>query len=194
MIFDAKSPQSDDLTNFPTYIKQQAEAVKKYVKEENVKKDLFLIVPANTINELDMFYYNMADYNVYVLTPDAMEPILMSLRKIEDYDFAEQLSPDERENICRVIGKFAHATKRRAQVDFYFFKEFANIWNNCLSLPSDIIDKILEFERSDKMNPPLEKRAKTIPLKELDADYRHAKQEAKAKDVNPDVDLDVKEK
>lgn len=136
----------------------------------------------------------MADYNVYVLTPDAMEPILMSLRKIEDYDFAEQLSPDERENICRVIGKFAHVTKRRAQVDFYFFKEFANIWNNCLSLPSDIIDKVFEFEKSDKMNPPLEKRAKAIPLRELETDYRHAKQEAKAKDVNPDVDLDVKEK
>ena len=34
VIFDAKSPMSDDLTNFPGYIKQQAEAVKKYVKEE----------------------------------------------------------------------------------------------------------------------------------------------------------------
>ena len=41
VIFDAKSPAGDDLTNFPNYLKDQAERAKKYAKQEDVKKDIF---------------------------------------------------------------------------------------------------------------------------------------------------------
>ena len=34
IIFDAKSPLSDDLENFPAYIRQQTEQLKKYAKEQ----------------------------------------------------------------------------------------------------------------------------------------------------------------
>ena len=42
VIFDAKSPGSDNLNNFPSYLKAQTEQVKKYIKHENVKKDIYL--------------------------------------------------------------------------------------------------------------------------------------------------------
>src|SRR3989338_492296 len=45
----AKSPESDDLSNFPLYIKTQAENQKKYAIQENVKKEVFLVVPSNTV-------------------------------------------------------------------------------------------------------------------------------------------------
>ena len=81
VIFDAKSPGSDDLSNFPAYIKQQTESVKKYIKEEGVKKDIFLVIPTNTVDVVSKFSFNMADYNVYVVTEDALEPIIMSLNQ-----------------------------------------------------------------------------------------------------------------
>ncbi len=69
VIFDAKSPKnSEELTNFPLYIKSQAEAAKKYAKEDNVKKDIFLVVPANTVDYLEDFHLDMADYQVYIVT------------------------------------------------------------------------------------------------------------------------------
>ena len=85
IIFDAKSPHNDDLSNFPTYLKAQSERVKKYTKEKDVKKDVFLVVPSNTVSALKQFSYNMMDYYVYVITIDALEPIILSLQKIEDY-------------------------------------------------------------------------------------------------------------
>ena len=85
IIFDAKSPASDDLTNFPKYIKAQTESVKKYAKLENVKKDIFLVIPTNTIDSISQLFYNMSDYNVYVITNDSIEPIILSLKKIEEY-------------------------------------------------------------------------------------------------------------
>jgi len=195
IIFDAKSPLStDDLKNFPGYIKTQTEHLKKYVKENDVNKSLFLVIPTNTLDSIDQFYYNLADYIVYIITIDALEPIIKSLKKIEDYEFAEKLSPDERENICRVIGKFAHATKRRIQIDSYFCGEFINILNNCSCLPDEILEKTIDFEKSDKMNPPLEKRAKVISPAQLNKDVRHIKQEADAHDIDVVVSSSMMEK
>ncbi len=184
IIFDAKSPLSDDLENFPAYIKAQTEQLKKYVQEHEVNKSLFLVIPTTTLDSIDQLYYNLADYVVYIVTIDTLEPVIMSLKKIEDYEFAEQLSPDERENICRVIGKFAHATKRRIQIDSYFCGEFVNILNHCSCLPDEILTKTISFEKSDKMNPPLEKRAKVISPDQLNKEVRRIRQDADAQDID----------
>ena len=189
IIFDAKSPGTDDLSNFPAYIKAQTEAVKKYVKEKDVKKDIFLVVPTNTLDSIEQFYYNMTDYNVYVLSMDSLEPVMLSLKKIENYEFAEQLSPEDRENICRIIGKFAHATKRRIQVDNYFANEFIEIYSKCESLPKEVLSSAIEFEKSDKLNPPIEKRAKLISETDLKKETKKIRQKAEAEEINIDADL-----
>jgi len=184
VIFDAKSPASDDLNNFPGYIKLQTESVNKYIKEENVKKDIFLVIPSNTVDVINQFSFNMADYNVYVVTLDALEPIILSLKKIEEYEFVEQFSPDERDNIYRVIGKFAHITKRRIQIDQFFGHQFLDILSKCeTDLPRDVLEKVIEYERSEKLNPPQEKRAKLISNIELEVDSRKLKKEAEAKEI-----------
>ncbi|MGB8219980.1 MAG: hypothetical protein WCE46_06305 [Methanoregula sp.] len=193
VIFDAKSPKnSEDLSNFPLYIRNQAEAAKKYAKEENVKKEIFLVVPANTVEYLDEFHLDMADYQVYVVTYDSLEPIILALRKIEDYQFVDQLSPEDRENICNVIGKFAHATKRRMQIDTYFFNEFLGLLRSCESLPEDILKKVVEFEKAEKMNPPMEKRKKLIPTKDLEHEVKSITKKAEAYEI--DVTAVTKEK
>jgi hypothetical protein len=193
IIFDAKSPKdSGDLGNFPQYIKAQAEAVKKYTKAGNVKKDIFLVVPANTVTTLSEFHYDMADWQVYVVTEDCLEPVILALQKIEDYEFAEKLNPEDRENICRVIGKFAHATKRRIQIDNFFCSEFIELLQSCDTLPDEIKQKVLDFEMAEKMNPPMDKRTKKIPIKELAHDVKVIGKEAEAREI--DVTAVTKEK
>lgn len=184
VIFDAKSPGSDDLANFPTYIKTQTESLKKYIKQENVRKDIYLVIPSNTVHVIDRFSYNMADYTVFVVTRDALEPIILSLKKLEEYEFVDQLSPEERDNICRVIGKFAHMTKRRIQIDQFFARQFLDVLSKCESdLPREIIDKVIDYERSEKLNPSIEKRAKLIPISELESDNKKLRKEAEAKAI-----------
>ena len=186
IIFDAKSPQSEDLSNFPKYMKDQAESVQKYAKNKNVKKAIFLVIPTNTADSINEKHFNQVDYNVYVVTLDALEPIILSLKKIEDYEFAEQLSPEDRQNICRVIGKFAHATKRRIQVDHFFANKFFEILKDCDELPIDILDGAVEAERSGALNPPQERKGKTS---DLDLDHlkkidKQIKKDAEAKDID----------
>ncbi|MBN4062505.1 hypothetical protein JYU20_04830, partial [Bacteroidales bacterium AH-315-I05] len=186
IIFDAKSPASDDLSNFSSYIKAQTENLKKYIKEENVKKDIFLVIPSNTVEVIKQFAYNMGDYNVYIVTPDALEPIMLSLKKIEEYEFAEQLRPEERDNICRIIGQFAHTTKRKIEIEHYFTVEFLQILTKCKNdLPKEVLEKVIEFERAAKLNPPQEKRAKQILTKDLKEKSISIQQEMVAKGILP---------
>ena len=184
VVFDAKSPAGDDLKNFPLYLKAQAEGAKKYAKLEGVKKDIFLVVPTNTLHCIKEFVYNLADYDVYIVSTDTLEPLILSLCKIEDYEFAEQLSPEDRENICRIIGKFAHLSKRRIQIDAFFARQFIELAYKCEnSLPADIHEKVLEFERSEKLNPPQEKRAKAINIRELETENIKIETEVSAKGI-----------
>ena len=109
----------------------------------------------------------------------------MSLKKIEEYEFAEQLSPEERENICRIIGKFAHLTKRRIQIDYFFSQEFLSILSKCkIDLPKDVLESVIEFEKSEKLNPPQEKRAKQILTSDLENEGKKIKKESEAKDIS----------
>lgn len=190
VIFDAKSPANDDLSNFPSYLKDQAEKAKKYAKQENVKTDIFFVVPSNTLEKMANFVHNLGDHNVFIISVDSLEQIILSLKKIEDYEFVDQLSPEERENVCRVIGKFVHLTKRRIQIDSFFTKQFIELaYKSETDLPKDILDKVKEFEKSEKINPPIEKRAKAISTKELEADTDRVRNEAASKGIFIDHDI-----
>lgn len=185
IIFDAKSPANDDLTNFPKYIKDQTDKIKKYANQESVRKDIFLVIPSNTIEQISQLTYNMGDYNVYVITVDSLEPIILSLKKIEEYEFAEQLSPEERDNICRVIGKFAHTTKRKIQIDQFFANQFIELLVKCKNdLPEDLLKTVIEFEKAEKLNPPTERRTKQILTKELQEKNDSINAEAQTREIS----------
>jgi hypothetical protein len=184
IIFDAKSPRDENTSNFFTYLKTEAEKAKKYAKQENVKPDIFLVIPSNTWDAVKQTSFHLADYNVYLISLDSLEPIILSLKKIENYEFAQQLTPEERENICRVLGKFAHLTKRRIQIDSFFARQFMEIVYKCeSSLPEDILEKVAEFEKAEKLNPPMEKRAKAIPTKQLELDVNNLDAEIGSKGI-----------
>lgn len=184
IVMDAKSPSGDDLSNFPSYLKNQIESAIKYVKEEDVRKEVFLVVPSNTLDHIQQFEHKLSEYTVYIISIDALEPIILALKKIEEYEFAEQLSPEERENICRVIGKFVHLSKRRIQIDGFFAKQFFElVYRSDADLPKEILEKVSEFEKAEKINPPIEKRAKQISTKELERETSSLRNEATLKGI-----------
>ncbi|PLX18481.1 MAG: hypothetical protein C0601_04500 [Candidatus Muiribacterium halophilum] len=162
IIFDAKSPARDDLEYFPKYIKAQTEQLKKYTKNPEVKKDIFLVVPTNTIEKLPANYYDMGDYSVYVITPDSLEPVILALKKIEEYEFTDKLSPEERDSVCRILGSFLHLSKRRIQIDMFMANETDGILKAMKDIPLDIKEKAENYQKAKKLNPPQDRASKKI--------------------------------
>ena len=75
-------------------------------------------------------------------------------------------------------------SKRRIQIDSFFARQFIELAYKCENaLPQDVLEKVIEFERSEKLNPPQEKRAKAINLKELDSEHSKIEMEVAAKGI-----------
>ncbi len=189
IVFDAKSPRNDDLSYFNNYIKEQTEKAGKYANEDGVKNDIYLVIPSNAVQEITQFSYNVADYNVYIVTKDVLEPLILSLKKIEEYEFANELTPEERENLCRLIGKFTYINKRRIQIDQVMIQESLEILSGRNKLiPSDMIEKVNEFEKSEKINLPVDKRTKHLVLDELQDNFKKIQREINSLDEqSPDL-------
>jgi hypothetical protein len=184
VVLDAKSPAGDDTSNFPGYLRDQAERALKYAKQPSVKPEIYFIVPATTLATLSQFVYKFADYTVYIISVDALEPVLLNLKKIEEYEFAKELTPEDRNTICSLLGRFAHLSKRRIQVDSFFARQFIQLaYKAEADLPKDILASVIEFEKSEKLNPPQEKRNKAIPLPEIEKDILHIRQEADSRGI-----------
>ena len=94
------------------------------------------------------------------------------------------MTPDQRANICRVIGRFAHLAKRRIQIDNFFATQTIELAYACENyLPEDIMEQVREYERSEKLNPPMEKRTKSIPVAEIEKDTQKVQREAEGRGV-----------
>jgi len=54
----------------------------------------------------------------FVVSPESLTPILACFKRIENYEFAEQMDPQERENIVDLIAQFDFHISSRNAVDF----------------------------------------------------------------------------
>ncbi|MET0463097.1 MAG: hypothetical protein ABW007_08080 [Chitinophagaceae bacterium] len=184
VIIDAKSPAGEDPGNFPSYLKDQAEKAIKYARQPGVRADIYFAVPSASLDSLTQFVHRFADHTVYIVSIDTIEPILLHLRKIEEYEFAQELTPEDRNTICSLLGRFAHLSKRRIQVDSFFARQFIQLaYKAEAELPPDILTAVIEFEKSEKLNPPQEKRHKVIPLPEIEKDIHQVRQEAESRGI-----------
>ena len=177
-IFDAKSPKNpEELENFPAYLKNQAEAMKKYCKHDDVRKEVFLVVPSSTLDVLTTYQYDLAEYVVYIITPESLIPILQILRQIENYEFTDTMSPEDQDKLCRFIGKLSHATKRKIQIDTYFSRELIDALRGIDMIPEDFAAEIGKYEQKAKLNPPMEKRVKMIEIEDVENEVRRMETE-----------------
>ncbi len=113
VIFDAKASKAQSLqTYIDDAVKKTADKVRKNAK---IYPHIFLVVPTEAIGELKKLIYAKDEYYFYIVSREALAPILSSLRRISTYELAETLDPQKRENIINMIAELAaHISYRNA--------------------------------------------------------------------------------
>ena len=169
IVFDAKSPRNEELDNFPTYIKTQVSSLSKYANHKDVKKHLFLVVPENAINSLKKLTYNDSQYCVHIISPQSLRITIWSLKQIELYEFAEKLSPEDRENLARAFAGSMNYIKRIIQINSDMNDEGISLTEQMMKLIAkdslkEIKNKALEFEKGTMINPSKQNRGKIIDI------------------------------
>tara|TARA_B110000211_G_scaffold203664_1_gene236598 strand:+ start:383 stop:1531 length:1149 start_codon:yes stop_codon:yes gene_type:complete len=169
IIFDAKSPKSHDkLHAFKTTITLSINKMDKYSGDKtlDVSKDMYLVLPQVAIDMFDS-KYNKGDYTVHVVGLDALEPIILSLSKLQNYFTADKLTPEEKENLSRYIGTSNNMLKR---VSFINNKVSEAINEHVIKsdyLPKDISEKSKEHEKGHQLNITNQQKGGSIALETL---------------------------
>jgi hypothetical protein len=150
VIFDAKVSRSD---NFQNYISDQVKKTAKKAKgNSDIYQSIFLVVPTDAISLLKSTVSYEQPFTFYVVSPEALAPILASFKKITSYDLAEQFDPQERENIVSLIAKLDTHINARCTFDVLLAKMGAEVLEDAQKLNPDIV-KDVELQK-DKIRIP----------------------------------------
>lgn len=160
IIFDAKVSKAESLqTYINDTVKRTAEKVKKNAKIFPV---IFLVVPTNAIAELSHTYYVRDEYSFYIISPEAMAPILWSLKRITHYELAEQMDPQQRENIVNLIADLDYHINWRNAMDIVMTKLGADLLQRVQKLDPQISAEVGQKKLEKKPPVPTASELKRI--------------------------------
>jgi dihydroxyacetone kinase-like predicted kinase len=102
-VFDAKVSKAQNLQSYvDDQVKKTADKMKR---SDKIYPHIFLVVPTEAISELKKIIYAKDQYTFYVVSREALSPILASLKRITTYELAETLDPQKRENIINTLAE-----------------------------------------------------------------------------------------
>jgi len=151
VIFDAKVSKASSLQ---TYITDQ---VKRTASKVKGKKDIypvvFLVIPTHAIEELKKLSYYEDSYSFFVVSPESLEPILASLKRIENYEFAKEMDPQQRENIVDLIAQFDFHISTRTAVDYHLLEHGLETLAKARDMDGDLYkDVVMKRKKMRNLN------------------------------------------
>lgn len=169
IVFDAKAPADPAAVDyFPEYLRKQAEGMEKYLKQEGVRREGFLVVPTDVIGHLkERLFFEVGGYKIFVVAPESLEAIVRLFMKIEEFEVLETVDPQVQEDLAAYIGRCARVMKRRIQVDQYMSSQLLEVLISGESLPRDILEQAKAKEKGFSINPPRVPRGKQVNVSEL---------------------------
>ena len=151
VVFDAKKSKS-----IRTYIPEQVKSTaRKYQGLPEIYSTVFFVVPANELSELKTLSFVEEGFSFSVISPEAIEPILMSLRKISEYDTIADFDPQDRETIVNLIANYDRHISLQNAANILLTRESIGLMNSKESLHPEIRKEIVnrkEGMRTKKLN------------------------------------------
>jgi hypothetical protein len=140
VIFDAKVSKAKSLQ---TYINTQVkDTVTKVKDNDRIYKSIFLVVPASALSELKAHHYTIDGYQLFVVSPEALPPILAALKRITMYEFAEALDPQQRENIVQIVAELDFHINLRNAADLFLSNLGADLLEKAKKIDPTLAEEV----------------------------------------------------
>jgi len=140
IIFDAKVSKSENLNS---YIQKNVQTTAKKAKgKANIYPTIFFVIPTEAVNGLKQTTYYEDGFTFFVVSPEVLEPIFASLKRIETYEFAQEMDPQERENIIDLIAQFDFHISTRNTVDYHLLQHGLDTLSRVQSMNPDLIKEV----------------------------------------------------
>ncbi len=150
VIFDSKVSKRAD--NIQIYINENVKKTAKKLKNNtDIYPSVFFVIPTDAISELKKTYFYEDGISFYVVSPEALAPILASLKKIRDYEIAEKMDPLQRENIVSLIADLDWHVNFRNAADIFMSKLGVDILTKARNLDPEIAQEVKTKKENMRM-------------------------------------------
>jgi hypothetical protein len=140
IIFDSKATKSNDLK---TYIRDTVKKTAQKIKgRTEIYNTIFFVVPTISISSLRETTFHENGYTFHVITPEALGPILATLKRMSEYEFAEKFDPEEREDFVKKIATFEHHIQTRNAFDVLMAHAGSELIANEKSMNPELADEV----------------------------------------------------
>lgn len=120
VIFDAKVSKAKSLR---TYVTDQVKKTVEKVKDnDRIYKSIYLVVPTSALSELTQHFHIVDGYSIFIISVEALPALLASLKRITHYEFAEQMDPQQRDNIVQLVAELDFHINLRNAADLLLTK------------------------------------------------------------------------
>lgn len=160
IIFDAKVSKQD---NLQTYMNTSVRSTSEKIKNNtNIYPHVFFVVPTHAIKELNKTYFYEQSVSFYVISPEALAPILACLKKITTYELAEHFDPQQREKMISLLAEFDYHINFRNAYDLIATKMGVNILENIRKADEDTQEKITQRKEKMRLTMPRQSDMKKL--------------------------------
>ena len=163
VIFDAKISKADNINTYiADQVKKTVKKIKENKKEDIIFKSIFLIIPTIDIHKVEKFSYYEDGFYIYIISIESFEPIIVNLKKIEEYKIADDITPQDRENIVKVVSSLAYHIHYQNAHNIVLTSKGLSTIEGLKDLKTDIHDKIELTMKQNRLES-----VKTTDLKDL---------------------------
>lgn len=174
IIFDAKMTRTQS-RSLQDYIQDQVKSTAKKILESKNKNEIypsvFFVVPQDGIATLKKTAFYEEGFSFFVISIEAVEPVLLAYKKVTHYELAENFDPKERENIINLIAAFDQHIARQNAVNILTALEGLKVSQLKQGLKPDMQEDV-EIKRKnirlDNFKPTDLKRLMNNPSEQID--------------------------
>jgi hypothetical protein len=139
VIFDTKSSQSQNLS---TYLRSQVQTTAKKIRSSesnnDIYKTVFFVIPDIGLKDIKETFFVEQGISFCIIPIQAFEPIVRTLKRLEDYDLADKYDPQERENIVNVLATFDQYVRQQNALNIFSTIRGIKVMSEKSSMPEDV--------------------------------------------------------
>ena len=149
VIFDAKVSRSQNLQAYlSAQVKKTAEKLNTSKDSHLIYRQVFFVVPATEIPSLKQTSWFEQGYTFFVISFDAFEPVVTSMKRLEDYEFTDRFDPQERETIVTLIASFEQHIRQQNAGNIISTLRGLSVLAGSAGLPGDMAEEVENRRRN----------------------------------------------
>ena len=107
-----------------------------------IYKAIFFVIPGIGLQELRETHYVEQGFSFFVIPIEAFEPIIRTLKRLEDYDLADKYDPQERENIVNVLAAYDQHIRLQNAANILTTIRGLKVMSEKNTIPEDVVQAI----------------------------------------------------